>query len=31
MQIDLKSIMSPIVLLRWLQDVIRFKVDVDKN
>lgn len=31
MQIDLKSIMSPIVLLRWLQEVIRFKVDVDKN
>lgn len=31
MQIDLQSIMSPIVLLRWLQEVIRFKGDVDKN
>ena len=31
MQIDLKSIISPIVLLRWLQEVVRFNVDVDKN
>lgn len=31
MQIDLQLIMSPIVLLRWLQEVIRFKGDVDKN
>lgn len=31
MQIDLKYIISPIVLLRWLQEVVRFNVDVDKN
>ena len=31
MQIDLKSIISRIVLLRWLQEVVRFNVDVDKN